>query len=219
MARLFDDTTSDYLSQATPPLTGSPLTIAAWIQTDDLTVTQVVASIGASGSTHQYSLIVAGAAAGDPLRATVTNSVGNVTGFTPAVTAGWHSAIAVFASDTQATAYLDGTTTASGLGFGGSVSGIDRYFIGRRANNGTANYFSGDIAEVAVWNVALSLADALEHATGISARQIRPQNLISHCEILGENSPEIERRQGLSMTLNSGTLANPVWSPHPRRCG
>jgi hypothetical protein len=151
------------------------------------------------------------------------NASGNVIATCPptgsAVTAGalsaggWAHCAAVFASTTSRTAYLNGvasTADTSSQATGavsatrvGSVAGIQ--------------FADGDVAEAAIWNIALSTADLAVLALGVSPLCVRPDALVFYAPLLGVNSPEIELvgRRGLTVTGATPAPHARVYLPAP----
>lgn len=127
-----------------------------------------------------------------------------------------YSLVAVFTSSSDIEIYVDGlagtSTITSGNGLPNlsataQVVGILPY------NNGLFHGATpGEIAEVAVWNVALTSSDVASLAARVSPSLVRPSNLISHAPLRGEYSPEPEFRGGRSLTLYN----SPVKASHPR---
>jgi hypothetical protein len=71
------------------------------------------------------------------------------------------------------------------------------------------SFFNGDIAEVGVWNVALTADEIAGLAKGFRCRMIRPQSLRFDLRMI-RNLQDLS--QGLAMTnTNGATVSN-----HPR---
>ncbi len=70
-------------------------------------------------------------------------------------------------------------------------------------------YFDGDIAEVGIWNVALTAAEIASLADGFTCDRVRPQSLVFYAPLI-RDLHDIAR--GLAITNNNtATVAN-----HPR---
>lgn len=69
----------------------------------------------------------------------------------------------------------------------------------------------GAIAEVGIWNVALSDSDVALLAKGVSPLMVHPESLVFYAPLIGQYSPEIELRSARNLTL-TGT---PTQSAHP----
>jgi len=81
--------------------------------------------------------------------------------------------------------------------------------VGVRRNNNLAFYFQGRIAEVGIWNAALTAAEIDSLAKGMTCDKVRPQSLVFYAPLVREL---IDQKGGLTITNNNGaTVAN-----HPR---
>lgn len=213
MSILFDDASSQYLSNSNAIVPSGNATISLWFNTNDGTITQVMASIGSSSTTQQVSLLIF---AGTNVRAnlTLSGSSINVTSSNTLTTNAWQHA-ALVTSGATAAVWLNGTKTTSGAIAIGTLT-VDRTHIGARANSGTPNYFSGMLAEVAFWNARLADAEVASLAAGFSPKLISPQNLQSYCPLLDQASPSIDVRGGFNMTWNASPI---IGSTHPAMIG
>jgi len=73
----------------------------------------------------------------------------------------------------------------------------------------TPNYFPGIIAEVGIWNVALTQPEIASLAKGMTCDKVRPQSLVFYAPLVRDL---IDQKGGLTITNNNGaTVAN-----HPR---
>jgi hypothetical protein len=71
------------------------------------------------------------------------------------------------------------------------------------------NYFSGDIAEVGVWNVALTADEIASLADGFTCDRVRPQSLVFYAPLIRDLA---DLAGGRAITNNNtATVAN-----HPR---
>ena len=213
MARNFDDASSQYLEVDSTPVTAAPFTMACWFRSNDATVSQRLMWVGDKDSTtNSWSIAAAGAVAGDPVRVIANDAGGNTaqstsTGFTANT---WHHACAVIVSATDRSIFIDGGSEGNSV-TSRSPAGADRISIGRQGGSSPDAYMSGDIAEAAIWNIALSDADVALLALGLDPRMVRPQGLVFYAPLIGRHSPEIDRRGGLGLTV-TGAVA----SVHPR---
>jgi len=90
-------------------------------------------------------------------------------------------------------------TTTDGAGSLVSDSG-QSFYIGNRPGN-TTRSFNGDLAEVAIWNSALTTVQILSLAKGFSPLFVQPQNLIAYWNLIrGLND-----RMGASNGAATGT--------------
>ena len=210
MARNFNGTTQYLESTATPPAVGPPLSIAAWFNGTTFTGGRTVAGLARSSGTTQRLALVAS----EGVIAAVSQSSGQTrsAGSSGSVTAGaWTHGLAVFASSTSRAAYRDGTNKGTNTQ-SSSPTGVNRTDVGATyISAAVAHYFSGDIAEVAMWNVALTDADALILSKGIPPYLVKGENLVCYWPLLGRYSPEISLLGGFDLTLNNA----PAVAVHP----
>lgn len=85
--------------------------------------------------------------------------------------------------------------------------------VGCRGQNASNRdqYFAGDIAELTIWNAALSDDDARQLATGVSPWKIRPELIASYWPMVGRLPPEPD-----IVNQNSLTVTGAVSADHPR---
>lgn len=213
MARLFNDAASDNLETSTLPVSAAPLTMACFFRSDDITIAQDLMAISLVASSDQrFRLIAGGNAAGDPVRANARTTASGTADTTTGYSANtWHHAAAVFASTTSRTAYIDGGskgTNTTSL----APSGMTRFNIGvSQSNPVPSGYLSGDVCEAGIWNAALTDAEILSLAQGMSPRLVRPGSLVGYWRLLGNTSPEVDL-----ISANNLTVTGAVKSPHYR---
>jgi hypothetical protein len=86
---------------------------------------------------------------------------------------------------------------------------LNRILIGANWFGALQNYANAIIAEVGIWNVALTAAEVASLAKGVTCNKIRPQNLVFY-------APLIRNLQD----TKGGRIITPVNSPivaaHPR---
>jgi hypothetical protein len=161
-ARDFNGTT-DAIEATTSTVTTEPITFCAWFNSDSDTLSQDIISSSDKDHADQqaHRLNAGGSAAGDPVRA-VTGDVNSFplaassTGYTIGT---WFHGCAVFASSTDRKAYINGGSQGTDV-TSGTVSGLDTLLIsGVYDATAILTPFDGDIAEVAVWNRALSTGE------------------------------------------------------------
>jgi len=214
VARACTPATAAFLRLNSAPVTAAPFTLACWFNPGDVTGLYAMYFLGDKDVATDYWIIfLRGDVAGDPLDFRATDSGGNNTAqTTTGYTAGtWHHACAVEASATSRAIYLNGggkgTNTTSR-----APANADRTSLGIRDNTSSALIGLLSIAEPAIWNVALTDAEAASLATGVSPRFVRPGNLVAHWPLVGRNDPETNRYGTGNLTL----LNSPAVAAHPR---
>lgn len=206
MARDFDGT-SGYLTTATAPVTGTPLTISCWFRkTGTAVALKELVAVYNPTTSHEFAIL-----AGNGSTACVTAfALGG-----PAYLANssttfsldeWHHASGVFVAANERHAYLDGNgkgTNANSV----APTGLSRADIG----HGLFTFFAGSVAEVAIWNVALADEEIALLAKGFSPLCLfhRLTNLVSYQDLI---RPVDRPGLGPSYSIEGGTSV----APHPR---
>lgn len=126
----------------------------------------------------------------------------------------WVHVCAVFASATSRVIYVNGAN--EGNNSTSASPTLSRLAVGIRSDGATPSatpaYFSGQLAEVAVYNAALEAGHVLSLAAGASPLVVAPSALVFYSRLAGESSPEANLRGG-SVSL-VGTPAK--GASHPR---
>lgn len=216
MSRLFDDATPDYL-QRSAVITAAPFTQVAWVRTDDATdSTQPVFGHGRADGTRnfykcrleiadsQWSFIGEQTMPGRNFQANTSTA--------PSVNT-WHHVAVVEASATDHRAFLDGAGKGTDT-IDVAPKSIDTSWISR-LDDGSPQHFSGNIAGVAIWNVALTDSEIATLAAGHSPLRVRRGSLIHFWPCNGGQSPEPDIIGGASMTL-FGTPTKDFEPPIPQ---
>ena len=215
MARLFDNALSQYLERDSAVVATQPLTMAAWFNSDDATITQAILSVvDKDDASKMHFLEIAGAVAGDPVRmasivAGSPSYAASTTGYT--ANTWFHAAGVVSASNARA-AYINGGSKGTDATEEDPLLVLDRTSIGRLGDSTPSQYFSGSIAEVAVWDIALTDNEIIVLSKGFSPLFVRPQNLVAYWPLIGNYSPETDIVGANNLTL-TGTV---VKANHPR---
>ena len=215
MARDLPGTTSDYLyvgDVAAIDITGTALTVAAWVLLDANTNRTVAAKYDQTGAGNQYLLYIDGSS---NLTMIVSDSGGDDTaaGATGVSTGVWHHAAGV-KNGTGAgalKAYLDGAQDAS-VTSDRSIQGTASVLhIGRYSN--AAAPFDGAIAEVGIWDAALSAAEIAALARGVSPLHIRRPSLRGYWPLFGAAYPEADLGGSANGAAQVGTVAARAHAP------
>jgi hypothetical protein len=206
--------TSQYFTVSSAPVAVVPITMACWFNSNNTTSNQRL--IGLFNSTDNsrpyFDINARGADAGDPIAISIFNGFSLQT--TPTTTGyssnTWHHACGVFASATSRTIYLDAAGNQTGT-TDIQPSGVNSTRIGVFAGSGGAlsGYLDGLIAEVGIWNVALTASEIAALAKGMTCDKVRPQSLVFYAPLVRDLQ---DVKGGLTITNNNtATVAT-----HPR---
>jgi len=208
MAYRFTATSSQYLSAGASVTAGSPVTIAYWVRPTDILVGNFMhVSVGNSGSTHRIQMYRA-AGVNFTIDSIATSSAGFLVA--AAFSSGiWAHCACTFASNTSRTPYINGSASSTNTTNIGTQNAFNETLIAARRNV-TAGVFGNDtIAEVGIWNAALTAAEVASLAKGMTCDKVRPQSLVFYAPLVRDL---IDARGGRAITNNNGaTVAN-----HPR---
>jgi hypothetical protein len=121
----------------------------------------------------------------------------------------WHHLAGVFESTASRTAYVDGSAGTATTTDCGSQTTANSIVIGARWQGPLGGYYRGGIAEVGIWNVALTQPEIASLARGMTCDKVRPQSLVFYAPLVRDL---VDQKGGLTITNNNGaTVAN-----HPR---
>lgn len=203
--------TNQYLSVASAPATAVPLTLACWFYPDSITANYLLFQVSDGTTLNRFVLAALGTFAGDPLRASVAGDSGegiadSTAGF---VANTWQHACGVFSANNSRTVYLNAansstntTTTAPRV--------LNKVEIAFRTSSGVPGLFlDGRLAEVGIWNAALTQPEIASLAKGMTCDKIRPQSLVFYAPLVRDL---IDAKGGLAITNNNGATV----APHPR---
>lgn len=183
--------TNQYLSIGSAVRTTVPLTMACWFNSDSTTATQSLISIdgdgdGGTGETR-FAMVAGGALTGDPVAISAKNSSGTdglaqtSTGYSANT---WTHAAGVFTSTTSRTAYINGGSAVTNT-TSVTPDQLAATLIGASSTeSGVSFYANARIAEVGIWNVALSAAEITSLARGMKCYRIRPASLILYVPLV-----------------------------------
>ena len=205
--------TNQYLSCAAP-ITGLvyPYTFACHFKPDNVTDFGVLVQINPANGTY-WGLLNAGSIAGDPVVANNSQQGASVGGAQS--TAGYTAndffhACGIFESTSLRKAYLNGANEGTNTVAIANQAAATELLIGARRNNGVlGTYYGGLIAEVGIWNVALTQPEIASLAKGMTCDKVRPQSLVFYAPLVRDL---IDAKGGLTITNNNtATVAD-----HPR---
>lgn len=215
MSRAFNGNSANFLSYAGSPISAwtSPATISVWVKTTAVTADMYVVNLGRPANAEGQAILCRGAQTGDPVSGQSINGGTNYADTSAGYGSGsWEHLCYTFGGAAGSYAmkiYLDGASAGTGTGNASSSSVITR--VGLRVF-GSSGAFTGDIAELAIWNLKLSDAEVVQLASGADPQTVQAGNLQMYCPILGDDSPEPDLVGSYDLTIN-GTLAK--GSDHP----
>jgi hypothetical protein len=204
---------SDAMEFGSAPVAAVPLTICAWVRPAAAVISVVAAISTHTGAASRFQLnfnaslwtfqavAVDDAAVSAFSEVSFSGSLGS-----------WYHVAAVYASSTNRTAYVNGTA--------GAVSSTSivtaaptRFNIGGRYSGGVlGGFFNGAIAEVSLYNAALTPDEIIALYDGFRPDLIRPRNLILYPDLIRTLR---DRRSGSLLSA----IGSPTIVPHPRRIG
>ena len=199
--------TNQYISRATAPVTVTPLTLACWFN-PDLLHNGALCAVDSFPSSNWFALFanitgkVAASAVGSGSASDATTTANYTIG-------SWNHCCGVFASSTSRTIYLDGANSVTNTQNRTPLS-IGETVIGARRFAGAISAFSdARIAEVGIWNDALTAAEIASLAKGMTCDKVRPQSLVFYAPLVRDL---IDQKGGLTITNNNGATV----ATHPR---
>ncbi len=205
------DSGLDAYLQTTAPIAinqSTGFSVYARFRAEDVTQAHTILKIEFSNGEH-YRLVASGEVANDPVRwiswdGESQRAASTATGYTADT---WHSVIAC--QYTGGAISLDGAAFSFGL----KVSAGGNTPLLSISSAGVYRAIAGDVAEVAIWDVSMSLAqyaaDVAALAKGISPMTILPGNLLHYWDLT----------RGLQDRVGGCTLTaynTPTVSEHPR---
>lgn len=178
-------------------LRSPPFTMAAWVNSTDLTINQIVLNITASGNLNYWRVTLMGAVTDDPVHVRFNDETGvqravTTTSYSSGV---WHHVCAVIASTTSAAIYIDGGSKGTDTN-PIDPSGITQVTLAGRSN---ADYLVGKIGHAAFWDIALDDEEVASLSAGVSPLRMRRDNLITYWPLNGQDT-EVDVIGGISLT-------------------
>lgn len=207
MSRLFDDVALDRLEINTAVVAAPPFTFGGWFYADAVTASSTILFVGDKDVDNRFYLIeMAGSVVGDPVRFVRFGAEGVdlLVTTTGATVNTWHHGCGIVRAANDVDVLIDGGSLANSVA-ARTPANWDRTSIGRNGRATAGAYFSGRLAELFVYNVALTTDEVVSLAGGVSPLRVRPVSLASYWPVSGVVSPEPDYRGVLNMTVN-GTV-------------
>jgi len=160
-----------------------PFSVVGWFKADNLTHNPALASLDKFGSTANAHLIQG--LGGASVRAMTYVSSWAVATTTAGYAAGaWHHFVAVYAAQNDRRIYVDGGNKGTNA-TAKALTGCANFLLGARAAASPTSHFAGRLAECAVYNIALSDANAASLADGVnSPADVAAANLVYYWPLL-----------------------------------
>ena len=202
MARAFNGF-NQYLTTASSPASGSPMTIALW---GNRRGGRAFISVGVANAQQRNQIQ---SDDGGGLQFVANGSLAEQVTSSVALPVGWNHLCGVFTSSTSREGFLNGASVATGTVNIGTQNTATRITIGARDNTSIGNFINADIAEIGIWSAALTAAEIASLSKGMTCDKIRPQNLVFYAPIVRDL---IDQKNGLAITNNGGATV----AAHPR---
>jgi hypothetical protein len=210
MAYDFTSANSQYFTTGTSPVTVEPFTLSCWFNRKTSGVGQRLLSIDrrvASGTGfHSLNLgatlltLVANSSDGSAVFAQTSATYSLNT---------WNHACGTYSANNSRTVYLNGGNAVTNTSLK-VVTGLANVTIGGGFQNGLfVNPSNALIAEVGIWNAALTAAEIASLAKGMTCDKVRPQSLVFYAPLVRDLN---DQKGGLTITNNNGTTI----ATHPR---
>lgn len=199
-----------YWQGAGAAVTAAPLTMACWFNPDTVTAGYVLMALGRTGTAnHYFYLESSGTVAGDPVvfggRAGVGVPYASINGITANA---WQHACGVTSGISSRFVFLNGVKSAENTG-SVTPSSLNTTDIGMVTSNTPVAPLNGKIAEVGIWNAALTDEEVAALAKGVSPAKVRPQSLVFYAPLIRE---VLDVKGGRALTQTG----SPAVFPHPR---
>jgi hypothetical protein len=197
--------TSQYLEVSTA-VANRPCTMSAWAYLDAVNNPRDIVSVSSKTTLSVLRLNVNSG----QYRITDQGNVSAVANGAVVTANLWNHYAGVFASESSRTAYTNGiagaTNTTTVAAITPTVTSVGAWFQG---TSSPIQFLDGRIAEVGIWDVALTAAEISSLAKGMTCDKVRPQSLVFYAPLVRNL---IDAKGGRTITNNNGaTVAN-----HPR---
>lgn len=188
--------------RGSPPITAAPFTISAWGHTNNV---GTALSLTNSGSTTNFFRLFLNGSGHVTLGAAAGGAEATASRATVIPTTDWFHMAAVASSSSSRFAFLNGvkgTENTTNL----TPSGIDRLAVGCLDTTSKSSFWTSNkwLAEIAIYNAALTDGEIAELAARQSPFLIRPDALVSYYKLLG-NDADVDWWGQNNLSAHDGT--------------
>lgn len=207
MAYTFNGTKYLESNLASLSLSSTPMTMACWTRRNSNTNNIFVLNVGEKTANHRNQLAMTGA--GVLAITQVGSTAASLFSGLTVQDQTWSHIAGIFSSLSSRTAYLNGSASGVDTTSIASMNSPTHIQIAARYSSGIATDFNGDIADVGIWNVALTAGEIASLSKGVACDKIRPGDLVFYAPLVRDL---LDYSSGLTITNNNGATV----SDHPR---
>lgn len=201
MGRTGFGNTPDVLRIASAVLSAPPFSIAGWGRPSSFAVIRTLIGIYNSvGNGFNCWRLRYNTSGNAEFAISDGSSAASALSSTVATAAAWSHLCGVAAGVADRRVYLNGGgkgTNATSL----TPTGLNRTSIGMEDNVVQSRALAGAAAEIGIWNIALSDADAAILAAGASPLLVHPEALVLYAPLWGQSSPEQNLLNATGLTV------------------
>lgn len=215
MARRFVRTSSQQLNLGSSPVSGPPLTLAIRAKATSFTANPYYFTLAEAAASRWFSISVGLSGSNGLIRAIQSDNTTTAIAEhgTAAATGNWLHCVAVFAGTGSRSINYNNLTKVTETTVVGSITpGLLTIGAYRDGSFGSSNWADGDLAEAAVWDVALTDDEQAAYMRGVSPLLIRPQSLLGYWPLIDGSAPDLDRwRNRYDLT----PVNTPTMGEHP----
>jgi len=196
----------DYFQKSSPTITAMPFTFSCWVKPDSISDHDGLVVLGVSGSAYDHHALNLRNSA--QLEVAIRDQASGYDNSTvSSYTTGWNHCAGVFASTTSLQAFLNGVAGTEETDVT-SASGMNELRIGLYVGT-WGRALDGLLAEVAIWDVALTAGEISQLSDGYTALGVRPESLESYYPMVRDYNDVMGNN---AMTPNNTV----IYDVHPR---
>lgn len=201
--------TNQYLTTASSPVTAVPLTIACWANLNVVTGSPTLLSVQGSG--WENSFILGLRLTDNSLRFFNSGNSVSTSAFQPTavVKNSWFHAAGVATSLSSRKVYYNYSNTGTSSTTIQAPTLINKIVIGCDFEPNATFFSNGSLAEIGIWNAALSAGEIASLSKGITCDKVRPQSLVFYAPLVRNLQ---DTKGGIVITNNNAAAI----SNHPR---